>query len=331
MNRHVQLAICVVGIYFSFLYWAYLQEKLTSSNYSNSSIDPAYFKSPLIIHIIQSLFSIIIGTIYITTIGDYKPLLNNFGKSFFNLYIISISQTISSPLSYSSLNYVDYLLFLLTKSCKLIPVMLVHYILFGTKYKKSKYLVALIITIGVSIFTIATSSSKSNKHNNNGNNDQIYGFILLIASLLLDGFTNSAQDIMLKKDNSINGGCLMVGLNICTFFNLLIYTLTFTDQFNYIKTFVLNNGYSVIYDLLKFSLCGAIGQIFIFITLEKFSSVVLITVTVTRKMLSMAISVILFGHSLNLSQWFGIILVFAGIGLESALKIFKPKQKDKVL
>ena len=46
----------------------------------------------------------------------------------------------------------------------------------------------------------------------------------------------------------------------------------------------------------------------------------LVTVTVTRKMLSMVFSVVAFGHSLSLMQMFGVGLVFSGIGAEAEVK-----------
>ncbi|KAG8427212.1 UDP-galactose transporter [Metarhizium acridum] len=47
-------------------------------------------------------------------------------------------------------------------------------------------------------------------------------------------------------------------------------------------------------DVLGFAACGAIGQVFIFYTLSTFSSVLLVTVTVTRKMFTMILSVVAF-------------------------------------
>src|SRR5205085_216044 len=44
-------------------------------------------------------------------------------------------------------------------------------------------------------------------------------------------------------------------------------------------------------DVIAFATCGAIGQLFIFHTLARFSSLLLVTVTVTRKMLTMLLSV----------------------------------------
>jgi UDP-galactose transporter B1 len=52
-------------------------------------------------------------------------------------------------------------------------------------------------------------------------------------------------------------------------------------------------------------------------TLSTFSSVLLVTVTVTRKMFTMIISVLAFGHRLTSMQWLGVGLVFGGIGWEA--------------
>ena len=50
-----------------------------------------------------------------------------------------------------------------------------------------------------------------------------------------------------------------------------------------------------------------------------FGSLFLVTVTVTRKMLTMIISVVWFGHSLGGMQWVGVACVFGGIGIEAEL------------
>lgn len=122
----------------------------------------------------------------------------------------------------------------------------------------------------------------------------------------------------------------MTFLNFFTFINLLVYTLLFSNEISEFSQFVKSNDNNkILMDLFKFCLCGSLGQIFIFITLQEFNSVVLVTVTVTRKMLSMIISVLLFGHVLNMFQWLGLLLVFFGVGLESFVKIFNNKQKVK--
>lgn len=61
-------------------------------------------------------------------------------------------------------------------------------------------------------------------------------------------------------------------------------------------------------------------HIYIVYTIANFGSVILVTVTVTRKMLTMILSVVYYGHSLNPKQWLGVVFVFGGIGYEAWMK-----------
>jgi UDP-galactose transporter B1 len=59
-----------------------------------------------------------------------------------------------------------------------------------------------------------------------------------------------------------------------------------------------------------------------------------VTVTVTRKMLTMILSVVWFGHRLGGRQWLGVGLVFGGVGAEAVIarreKAAKQKEKEKL-
>jgi UDP-galactose transporter B1 len=80
----------------------------------------------------------------------------------------------------------------------------------------------------------------------------------------------------------------------------------------------------VIRDIALFGLCGAIGQCFIFYSLERYGSLRLVTVTVTRKLFTMLLSVVWFKHELALGQWSGVALVFLGKHIAKRMKIFDP-------
>ena len=64
-------------------------------------------------------------------------------------------------------------------------------------------------------------------------------------------------------------------------------------------------------------------------TLSTFSSVLLVTVTVTRKMVTMMLSVVAFGHSLSPMQWLGVGLVFGGVGVEAQISRREKMAKTK--
>ncbi len=53
------------------------------------------------------------------------------------------------------------------------------------------------------------------------------------------------------------------------------------------------------------------------------------TVTVTRKMLTMMLSVLWFGHRLSGMQWVGVGLVFGGVGAEGVIQRREKAAKDK--
>lgn len=65
-------------------------------------------------------------------------------------------------------------------------------------------------------------------------------------------------------------------------------------------------------------------------TLAHFSSLLLVTVTVTRKMLTMLLSVVLFGHHVTKMQWLGVSFVFGGIGAEAWYTRQEKKAKEMV-
>lgn len=72
--------------------------------------------------------------------------------------------------------------------------------------------------------------------------------------------------------------------------------------------------------LISYALLGGLGQLFIFETISHFGSLTLVMVTVTRKLVTMLLSVVVFGHKLRPGQWLGVAVVFVGIGLEAGMK-----------
>merc|ERR1712085_149531 len=71
----------------------------------------------------------------------------------------------------------------------------------------------------------------------------------------------------------------------------------------------------------RFALCSAVGQSFIFYTIAHFDPLVLSTVTTTRKIFSVLLSIFIKGHQLSLTGWSGIALSCCGILSEMALKM----------
>ena len=83
--------------------------------------------------------------------------------------------------------------------------------------------------------------------------------------------------------------------------------------------------------ILKFSLCSAFGQVFIFFTITGPGPLVCTTITTTRKFFTILLSVMLNPNNhLNNNQWIAVGLVFLGLGGEIAGKYQAKNDKKKL-
>jgi UDP-galactose transporter B1 len=223
---------------------------------------------------------------------------------------------------------------ILAKSCKLVPVMLMNIVLYRRRFKPHKYVVVALVTLGISLFMLSAPAKKGRGQSSSSS----LGLALLLVSLLLDGATNSGQDEVFAKFR-ISGSQMMFWMNLCS---TIIVAFALVVPLPPLPAFLAGDGDAalsssssselisalsfirhhpaVLSDILAFSLAGALGQLFIFDTLEHFGSLTLVTITVTRKLFTMLLSVAVFGHKLALPQWFGVAVVFSGIAVEAGVK-----------
>jgi UDP-galactose transporter B1 len=82
--------------------------------------------------------------------------------------------------------------------------------------------------------------------------------------------------------------------------------------------------------LMLFSLTSAIGQVFIFLTIKTFDSLILSTITTTRKFFTIVVSVLVHGHVLSLGQWTAVALVFLGLAADQVMDSYS-KRNAKAL
>merc|ERR1711972_942066 len=92
--------------------------------------------------------------------------------------------------------------------------------------------------------------------------------------------------------------------------------------------FLLENP-GIFKDLLKFAACSALGQAFIFYMISSFDPLVCTTITTTRKVFSVLLSVFTKGHNLNGQGWAGIACACGGILGELEEKYSKGKEATK--
>jgi len=263
--------------------------------------------------------------------------------------------TSAAPFGFAALSYITYPAMVLGKSCKLVPVMLMNVLLYRRKFAPHKYVVVAMVTAGITMFMGfgEEKPSKSHSSSKNGNGElsmsaQAVGLAYLLINLAIDGATNSTQDEIFARFK-VTGQQMMFWINLfSTVLTAIISVLPLPyipvlhpsesgTELNGALEFIRTHP-SVKIPLLQFSLTGALGQLFIFETLQHFGSLTLVTITLTRKLFTMLISVVVYNHKLTAGQWGGAAVVFAGISVEAwvkrkdvhAKRVIQEKEKAKI-
>lgn len=229
---------------------------------------------------VQSAFAALLGYIYVLATRKTSSDLPIFPSRgiVYALSLVAITSSLSSPFGYASLAHVDYITFILAKSCKLLPVMFLHVTLYRKKYPFYKYAVVAMVTAGVAVFTLHNSSSSKKKKGADGSS--AYGLMLLGINLLFDGLTNSTQDDIYARFRPYSGQQMMCALNIMSTAITSTYLLLspYLAQ-SAIGAYVgidpksagelagalafIQKHPAVGWDILGFAACGALGQVFI--------------------------------------------------------------------
>ena len=212
----------------------------------------------------------------------------------------SIASTITSV---RSLRYVIYPVQVLFKSCKPVPVMLFGTIL-GKKYPLRKYVNVIIITCGVALFMGGgTSASKADADVGGGGlGTTMIGGLLLTFSLCFDGATGAYEDKLMSVNN-VEPFDLMFNIQLGKSF-ISFVALVVTNNLGTLVD-VLSEGGA---QLLVLGLTGALGQVFVFVTISKFGALNSALIGLIRKILSLVLSFILYGHTMNVFQALGLVL-----------------------
>ena len=170
----------VAGIYTVFVYWGYLQEKITTKGYE-WTVDPPKdkyecdlllwwdYSSPkdkhecdlllwwdysFTLNLCMAVMCAIIGLIIEFLLSLMNKKKNIVKKSNFYVYFkASLTSTFASPIGYMALKYITFPLMILTKSSKPVPVMLIGVTLYRRTFKWYQYVSVLLICGGISLYS----------------------------------------------------------------------------------------------------------------------------------------------------------------------------------
>lgn len=316
---------------------------------------PEYFRSPLFLNSVQALFSSIVACVYLllrnrdaqksvsqilgvhtltpngvpskasngTPKGSVEGRARWISPLLARYVLISALQSTASQLGFWSLRYISYPTLTLAKSCKLVPVLVMNVVLYRRKFAAYKYAVVGLVTTGIWLF-MAFAPAKSSK-TKGPESSSLIGLLLCLLNLILDGATNSTQDEVFSRfgRQTVSAGQMMLVMNAisCLLMSGTLLLPLSSSPSQLFSALEFGKKHPEVWrDIVAYALAGAIGQVSIFETLERFGSLTLVSITVTRKLFTMLLSVMVYKHELGLLQWVGVAVVFVGIGIEAREK-----------
>jgi len=314
----LKLVFACAGIFFSFSYFAVLQEDVYKKAYGEEK-----FQFTFLALLVERGINALIALLGVMLFGG-----SGLKIPYFDIFNSGISQMLAMAGSNEALRYVSYPTQVLGKSCKMVPVMAGGLLLGGKSYSLSEYLQVILITGGVVVFNFGGKSKKAGS-------DSTYGLALIAFSLLMDMVTGGLQDKVKTGTKKLNPEAKgkaqptmhesMLWTNVSGALvaaALGLFTGHLTDGIAFCQRHP-----EVMNAIAIYSISSAVGQNFIYYTITQFGPLLLTTVTTTRKIFSTLYSVFRNpDNTLSDMQWGGCGLVFGGLLLEVLAK-YSPAKK----
>ncbi|XP_063892840.1 adenosine 3'-phospho 5'-phosphosulfate transporter 2 isoform X1 [Helicoverpa armigera] len=288
-SQLTQFLCCSIFVFVFYLAYGYFLELI----FAKSEVKPV----SLYITLVQFLMTMALSYVESLIRNPIKrkvPL-----KTYALLAALTLGTMSFSNLALSYLNYPTQLIF---KSCKLIPVMIGSIIIMGKRYGFLDYVAAVVMCIGLTMFTLADSSTS---HNFN-----FVGIIVISLALLCDAIIGNVQEKAMKKHHASN--------NEVVFYSYAfgcVYLVAITGVSGILTAgfeFSLQNPLSMYMNIFLLSLSGYMGLQAVLTLVRICGATVAVTVTTFRKALSIIISFLLFSKPFVFQYvWSGMLVVLA--------------------
>mmetsp|Transcript_31190 Transcript_31190/g.46580 ORF Transcript_31190/g.46580 Transcript_31190/m.46580 type:complete len:382 (+) Transcript_31190:53-1198(+) len=311
---------CFTGLQVSYLTWGYMQELIMTTTFTPTPSAPdGRFPSAAFCVFSNRFLAIIVAMIAVRI--KHGAILQNNVAPLVAFAPCALSNTMSSWSQYASLRYVSFPVQTVFKSSKIIPVMVMGKFLKGANYPYSQYLEALLITVGVAIFSIASKSSNSDT------TTEIIGLLFMCTYITFDSFTSQWQSKVYDKYGKANVDPyqMMLGVNSSAIVMTTMGLIAGGDIPKIIEFFQVNPNV-LQYNIIT-AITSATGQLFIYTTIKEFGPIVFTVIMTTRQMMSICISSILFGHTMTWKAAVGATLVFGVLFYQIRKKYIASQRK----
>ena len=154
--------------------------------YVDSAGNIGQFKDSQFLVFVNRILAFAVALLYITATKQPRHKAPMYKYSY-----CSFSNIMSSWCQYEALKFISFPTQVLAKASKIIPVMIMGWIVSKKTYEKYEYVVAIMISMGMFLFLSGSPGSVSSK--DSSSSTSLSGFILLIGYMASDAFTSNWQ------------------------------------------------------------------------------------------------------------------------------------------
>lgn len=310
------MIFAVSGIMTTLVVYGILQEKIMRVPYG---ADNEYFKYSLFLVFCNRLMTSAVsaGTLIASrkAIDPVAPV--------YKYCLVSMSNILTTTCQYEALKYVSFPVQTLAKCAKMIPVMIWGTLIMQKRYQGYDYFLALLVTLGCSIFILFPSGADLSPYSK-GRENTVWGVSLMVGYLGFDGFTSTFQDKLFKGyDMEIHNQIFYTTLCSCV---LSLSGLILEGHLFLAIDFVYHH-LDCFFDVALLSTVATTSQFFISYTIRTFGALTFATIMTTRQLVSIVLSCVWFRHPLSWEQFIGSVIVFGALYTRSFFKKVSEKPR----
>ncbi|KAL3692099.1 hypothetical protein R1sor_005750 [Riccia sorocarpa] len=290
--RWLQLLICGGGFFFGYMVNGVCEEYV----YNRLHFSYGWY------------FTFVQGFVYLALIlaqGFKLKHIQNPWNTYVKLSAVLMG---SHGLTKGSLMWLNYPAQIMFKSTKVLPVMIMGAFIPGLrrKYPFHEYVSAIMLIVGLVIFTLADASTSPNFN--------VMGVIMVCGALVLDAFLGNLQEAIFTM-NPATTQMEMLFCSTVVGLPFLIPPMVLTGEL--FRAWSNCAQHPFIYGVLVFEACATfIGQLSVLCLITLFGAATTAMVTTARKAVTLLLSYIIFTKPLTGQHGSGLLLISMGIILK---------------
>eukprot|EP00448_Togula_jolla_P009856 CAMPEP_0170603426 /NCGR_PEP_ID=MMETSP0224-20130122/18906_1 /TAXON_ID=285029 /ORGANISM="Togula jolla, Strain CCCM 725" /LENGTH=741 /DNA_ID=CAMNT_0010928307 /DNA_START=73 /DNA_END=2298 /DNA_ORIENTATION=+ len=304
----VMKSLLIAGaLHACFLSYGILQEMLVTKD---------HIASPLLV--VWSRFTSVVCSGAVLLLTDHRRC---FELPLREMCAFAFTNEASTWCGYEMLKYVSFPVQVMAKSIKMLPSMIMGRLLNGTRYSTYQYVQALCALVCVVVMQLSEETQDS-KPGSQGKAAKVVqaeaidagykaamGFTILILFFACDSFTSQWQTALYKRHPNLTQTQMMLGGNLLgftfSFFTVIGAWSRISDSIG-----VLAARPEVMGRLIALGVVSALGQFCIYSAIRILGALSFTWIMTARQLLSVLISLVFFGHGINVTKLLCILVVF---------------------